>query len=154
MKNQVLNKEFGSRLKDLREQLTKREGRFVFQYEVAEEAHLSVTSIQQAERGIIPGAAVLYKLATYYGVSVDYLKTGKPDRYEPAEQARPYLINKGRSAEGDSLYGKTLRHEVNGQEVSITRFDPGMLFPPSVLRVISSKSPIRYSTTAGSIRAI
>ena len=73
MKKKVLNIEFGSRIKELRYNLPKRDGNFVYQHEIAKEAGISVSSYQQAEAGFIPGRAVLTALSEYFNKPKKYV---------------------------------------------------------------------------------
>lgn len=97
MNDQEKDIKFAARLKGLRIKLPMRKDekhggmRVVYQGEVADGAGISLTSYSKAERGFLVKEAVLYKIAKFYGVSVDYLKTGLSGHV--AEETTPY--NKG-----------------------------------------------------------
>ena len=77
MKKKVLNIEFSSRIKELRYNLPKRDGNIVLQREVAKEAGISISSYQQAEKGFIPGRAVLTALSEYFNKPKKYIEKGQ-----------------------------------------------------------------------------
>ncbi len=79
--------EFAERLVKLRLQLPLRNAKGVTIKDVAEEAGVNINSLSGAENGTVPGEKILHRLAAYYGVSVDYLLTGKTDTSE--NQAPP-----------------------------------------------------------------
>ena len=123
MKNKKIDIEFGFRLRNLRESLPKRDNRFVFQYEVAKESGISVTSVQQAEKGIVPGKAVLFLLAKYFNMTVDYLEFGRDDHV--AEEMPLYQGNKSELQDGEFPWGKTHQHDVEGAPpLTVTEFEP------------------------------
>ena len=122
MKNKVLNIEFGSRLKELRYNLPKRDGNIVFQREVAKEAKISVSSYQQAEKGFMPGRSILTALSEYFNVPKKYLEKGQVD-HVPKETSL-YQGIKSELQDGEGLWGKTHLHEVEGTHLTITEFDP------------------------------
>lgn len=88
MNKNIKNISFSERLTKLRLSLSFRNGKPVQKKIVAQEAGISITPYSQAENGIVPGDKVLYKLAKYYGVSVDYLRTGEGEPYRKGKGAR------------------------------------------------------------------
>ena len=83
---------------------------------------ISVTSVQQAEKGIVPGKAILYSLSEYFKVSFNYLRHGQGDH--ASEEMPLYHGSKSELQDGEGLYGKTHRREVEGAHLTITEFEP------------------------------
>ena len=91
------------------------------QERVAKGAGISVTAYQTAESGIIPGDAVLMKLAKYFKVSEETLL------HPPGEEV-PILkgIEGGglESQDKEGLFGKTRHIKVEGAGFAVTTHEP------------------------------
>jgi len=122
MKKKVLNIEFGSRIKELRYNLPKRDGNIVLQREIAKEAGISVSSYQQAEAGFIPGRAVLTALSEYFNESKEYLEKGQIGPIP--EVAPPFREGKSELQDGEGLSGKKWQQEFEGTHTTFMTFEP------------------------------
>lgn len=173
MKNKLKNIEFAERLTKLRLSLPLRDGGEVLKKEVAEEAGISIGSYSRAENGIVPKYAVLYKLANYYNVSVDYLKYGQVGVSDELDikiwgpdgklKEHDKVDSHGKSIIQDDqgLWGKTKHHPVEGQDITITLFEPDG--PPSadpfaqavsgLREIFDSRDPILIPAIQANIRA-
>lgn len=70
------------------EQLLQRNG--ISAYRVAKEAGVTQTALSNWKNGRnTPSAPTLQKIADYFGVSIDYLMTGKEDSVEKEPQLKP-----------------------------------------------------------------
>lgn len=70
------------------EQLLQRNG--ISAYRVAKEAGVTQTALSNWKNGRnTPSAPTLQKIADYFGVSIDYLMTGKEDFVEKEPQLKP-----------------------------------------------------------------
>ncbi len=77
----------GGRMSALRQERSRREGRIVTQSEVGEAIGIDGPRMNTYERGKkVPRAAVLAKLAAYFGVTLDYLITGALAQRSPAPE--------------------------------------------------------------------
>jgi len=159
MKKKSLSLDFGNRIKELRLKLPKRQGNFVYQREVAEEAGISISSYQQAEKGIVPGRAVLSALSEYFKVPVEYLKNGEINHV--LKETPPYQRGKPELQDGEGLYGKTHHHEVEGAHLTVTEFKPADGQAQGPLRaameglgeILESNDPILIPAIQANIRA-
>ena len=160
MKKKVLNIEFGSRIKELRYNLPKRDGNIVLQREVAKEAGISISSYQQAEKGIVPGKSILYSLSNYFNVTVDYLKGEEVDH--APEVVAAFRESKSELQDGEGLWGKTRQHNVEGTPpLTVTEFKPkeGQVKGPlraaieGLGEIFDSNDPILIPTIQAKIHA-
>lgn len=70
------------------EQLLQRNG--ISAYRVAKEAGVTQTALSNWKNGRnTPSAPTLQKIADYFGISIDYLMTGKEDSVEKEPQLKP-----------------------------------------------------------------
>jgi len=101
-----LTRQVGSRLRALRDERSRLEGRVISQGEVgAAVGGIDAPRMNTYERGKkLPGAPVLVKLARYYGVTLDHLITGGG---EPAKViVRPAAVKPRADRKFDPLFEK------------------------------------------------
>ncbi len=79
---------FGERLAQERREKGVRERRDVLQKQVARAVGTTATSVSRWEKGIVmPGDAMVRKLAAYFGVTPAWLRYGQEPREAPATPA-------------------------------------------------------------------
>ncbi len=153
------NEKFAERLFKLRSALPFINRKIVGQKVVAKRAGISEGSYNKAERGYVPGKAVLFLLAKYFNVTVDYLEKGQ---IGPVSEGT--LLCQGNKLElqdGEGLYGKTRQREVEGAPLTITEFEPkeGQVKGPlraaieGLGEIFDSNDPILIPAIQANIRA-
>lgn len=101
-----LTRQVGSRLRTLRDERSRLEGRVISQGEVgAAIGGIDAPRMNTYERGKkLPGAPVLVKLARYYGVTLDHLITGGGE--PPKVIVRPATVKPRADRKFDPLFEK------------------------------------------------
>jgi hypothetical protein len=145
---------FRETLLGLRYNLPAPVGKHVTQEEVARGADISITAYQFAESGIVPGDAVLMKLARYFGVSEDYLlgKDGavSENKYHP--------VGHREAKDKDGLFGRTKHLDVEGSRFTVTTHEPDpdnpFLKPMAMLtEILASGDPVLVPAIQANLRA-
>ena len=123
MENKEKDEQFAERLFKLRSALPSINRKIVGQKVVAERVGISEGSYNRAERGYIPGKAVLFSLAIYFNVTVDYLKGEEVDHIP--EELLPHQEIKYELQDGEFPWGKTRQHDIKGTPpLIVTEFKP------------------------------
>lgn len=118
----------GNRIKSIRGSLT--------QKEMAKKISVHIATYQLYEQGNIPKGDVLQRIHEAFGVSIDWLLTGKGKPYlycgidgEPLTDAVK-VIREYEAKDQDGLYGKSSQVEVDGKLFDVTEFTPEEKHPP------------------------
>ena len=135
-------------LRKLRHALPAPIGSPVSQQTVANAAGISLGSYQRAESGIVPGEMVLNRIAKYYGVSIDYLLTGKTDASTNEPPPKPHGVA--------HFYGvaKAPAAQTQSQPTPKPDQESPFLQPMSMLsEILASGDPILVPAIQANLRA-
>ena len=148
---------FRERLISLRHGLDAPIGKHVSQEQVAKDAGMSTAAYQFAESGVIPGYAILMKLAQYFGVTDDYLLgREKPIREVPIYKEGP--THQPEFKDRDGLFGRTKQMDVGGQKFAVTTHDPDHPSAEAVaisalMEILGSGDPVLVPAIQANLRA-
>lgn len=138
-------------LRSLRQGLKDPDGNFFTQQRVASDIGICTASLQNAEAGIVPGDAVLMKLARYYQVTEDHL-LGRESYSDEQDKPPPQTQDR------DGLFGRTKQVDIDGQRFAVTTHEPSaksqFLEPLAMLsEILASGDPILVQAIKANLRA-
>jgi len=95
------------------------------QKEFALKIGTAASTVQRYEQvNAHPKGDILQRIHDVFGVSIDWLLTGKGAPYEEPQYAQPPR-KEFATHEGTGLYGRTRMHEVEGRRFAVTEFGAG-----------------------------
>ncbi|MDY6851754.1 MAG: helix-turn-helix transcriptional regulator [Thermodesulfobacteriota bacterium] len=148
MNDNIKDMEFAKRLVRLRLDLPLRDNKPVPIKTVADESGVNIGGLSKAENGIVPGEKILNRLAKYYGVSIDYLLTGKTDASTNEPPPKPHGVA--------HFYGvaKAPAAQTQSQPTPKPDQESPFLQPMSMLsEILASGDPILVPAIQANLRA-
>ena len=127
----------------------------------AKKIGVDVSTVHNYLKGHIPKGDVLQRVRKEFNVDINWLLTGQGRPYIDDRMREVVEINRQVLSDGEGLWGKTKKHEVEGREFVVTEFkpkngeaqDPFLSAISGLREIFDSKDQVLTTAIQANIRA-